>query len=360
MMSARAVEMPRVRARRRRAAGGAARGHLTIRDVAALAGVSQGTVSKVLNDAPGVGPATRSRILKVIEDLDYHPDASARSLVARRTGSIGMIIPHTGGYSMSTGYWPVLLTTITEAAAARDLNVLLSTAVSEEDVDSAYRSILRGRRVDGLVVGAEQFGQKQLVELLFKGFPFVTVGKSRFVSHWNVDVDNEGGARDMTAHLVGVGHRDIAMLAGPAHFRSVQERVEGYRQAMAAAGLEARAHHCAYHDESALRVIRELLADRPRPSALFLSAGDLVPPALAACRDLGLRLPDDLALGAFDDHPYYEHFDPPVTAVSQPIHDLGRAAAALLFALMEGTVPEKRDVVLPTRLVVRRSCGSRA
>jgi LacI family transcriptional regulator len=357
-MSARVVDAPRVRARRRRAGGGEARGHLTIRDVAALAGVSQGTVSKVLNEAPGVGPETRSRILKVIEDLDYHPDASARSLVARKTGSIGMIIPHTGGYSLSTAYWPVLLTAITEAAAARDLNVLLSTAVSEEDVDSAYRSILRGRRVDGLVVGAEQFGQKQLVELLFKGFPFVTVGKSRFVSHWNVDVDNTGGARAMASHLAGLGHREIAMLAGPAHFRSVQERVEGYREAMAAAGLEAREHHCAYHDESAQRVIRDLLAPGPRPRALFVAAGDLVAPTLAAARDLGLRVPADLALGAFDDHPYYERFESPVTAVSQPIHDLGRALAAVLFALMDGAVPEKRDVVLPTRLVVRRSCGS--
>jgi LacI family transcriptional regulator len=333
------------------------RAQLTIRDIAALAGVSQGTVSKALNDAPGVGAETRSRILKVIEDLDYQPDASARSLVARKTGSIGMIIPHTGSYSMSSAYWPVLLTTITEAAAERNLNVLLSTARSEEDVDSAYRSILRGRRVDGLVVGAEQFGQRQLVELLFKGFPFVTVGKSRFVSHWNVDVDNEGGARALTTHLLRLGHRDVVMLAGPPHYRSVQERVEGYRKAMAAAGLPVRAHHCAYHDESASRLIRELLETEPRPNALFVAAGDLVTPALAAARLLGLRIPSDLALGAFDDHPHFEHFSPPITAVSQPIDELGRAAANLLFALMDGRPPEGRDVVLPTRLVIRRSCG---
>ena len=337
---------------------GRPRAHLTIRDVAALAGVSQGTVSKVLNDAPGVGADTRSRVLKVIEELDYHPDASARSLVARKTGSIGVIIPHTGSYSMASAYWPVLLTAITEAAAARSLNVLLSTALSEEDVDSAYQSILRGRRVDGLVVGAEQFGQKQLVELLFKGFPFVTVGKSRFVSHWNVDVDNVGGARTMTAHLVRLGHRDILMLGGPEHYPSVQERVEGYRSAMADAGLEPRTRHLAYHDGTGTQSIRQLLKTEPRLTALFVGAGDLVAPALAAARDLGLRIPADLAVGAFDDHPYYELFDPPITAVSQPIHDLGQAAADLLFALMDGTPPEKRDVVLPTRLVIRRSCGS--
>ncbi len=346
-------------ARRSRARGGA-RGpqtHLTIRDVAAMTGVSQGTVSKVLNDAPGVGAETRSRVLKVIEDLDYHPNASARSLSARRTGSIGVIIPHTGSYSMASAYWPVLLTAITESAAARNLNVLLSTARSEEDVDSAYRSILRGRRVDGLVVGAEQFGQKQLVELLFKGFAFVTVGKSRYVSHWHVDVDNIGGAREMTNHLIRLGHRRIVMLGGPSHFPSVQERLEGYRAAMVAAGLEPRSGHSAYHDESASQTIKELLRVEPRPSALFVGAGDLVIPALAAARELGWAVPADLALAAFDDHPYFEHFDPAITAVSQPIHDLGQAAADLLFALMEGKTPATREVILPTRLVIRESCG---
>ena len=276
-----------------------------------MAKVSQGTVSKVLNDAPGVGAETRSRILQLIQDLDYHPDASARSLVAGKTGSIGVIIPHTGSYSLSSAYWPVLLTAITEAAAARNRNVLLSTARSEEDVDSAYQSILRGRRIDGLVVGAEQFGQQQLVELLFKGFPFVMVGKSRFVSHWHVDTDNAGGAADMTRHLLRLGHRHVALLAGPQDYPSVQERVQGYRQAMTAAGLEPRAFHCAYHDESATRAIKELLKAHPRTTALFVAAGDLVTPALAASRELGLVVPSDLALAAFDDHPYYEHFRSP-------------------------------------------------
>jgi len=337
--------------------GDGRRAPLTIRDVAALARVSQGTVSKVLNDAPGVGAETRTRILKLIQDLDYHPDASARSLVARKTGSIGVIIPHTGNYSMASAYWPVLLSAITERAAARSLNVLLSTARSEEDVESAYQSILRGRRIDGLIVGAEQFGQKQLVELLFKGFPFVMVGKSPFVSHWHVDVDNAGGSSSMTRHLFQLGHRHIVMLAGPEAYPSVQERVEGYRMAMTAAGLEPRASHCAYHDESATRRIKELLTEEPRPTALFVAAGDLVTAALAATRDLRLAIPADVALAAFDDHPYYEYFQPPITAVSQPIRDLGEAALDLLFALMDGRPPERRDKVLPTRLVIRRSCG---
>jgi LacI family transcriptional regulator len=335
------------------------RATLTIKDIAAMAGVSTGTVSKALNEAPGVGAETRKRILKLVEDLDFHPNASAQSLAARRTGNIGVVIPHTGSYSMASAYWPILLTSITEKAAARNVNVLLSTARSEEDVDSAYKSVLRGKRVDGLIVGAEQFGLKQLAELLFKGFPFVMVGKGSLLSHYYVDVDNKGGAGAMTQHLIGLGHRAIVILGGPEHYPSVKERVEGYRAAMSAAGLEPRIQHCAYHTEAAQETVEALLRAEPRPTALFVAAGDLVTPALRAFSKLGLVIPSDLALVAFDDHPFYEFFSPAVTAVSQPTHDVGQAAVELLFALMDGQVPAQTSCILPTQLVVRASCGSR-
>src|SRR5690554_2563634 len=157
---------------------------VTIKDIAELAKVSKGTVSRVLNGAPGVGPETRNRILKLIQELDYQPNASARGLAARRTDNIGVIIPHTGGYSMSSSYWPALLTAITEKAAAKGMNILLSTTRSEDDVDSAYQTILKGNRIEGLIIGADQFGEKQLAELLLKEISFVMVGKSSHISHF--------------------------------------------------------------------------------------------------------------------------------------------------------------------------------
>lgn len=332
--------------------------HLTIRDIAALAKVSKGTVSRVLNDGPGVGEVTRKRVLKLINDLDYQPNAAAQGLAAKRTFNIGVIIPHTGNYSMASAYWPVLLTAITDKAAEKNFNVLLSTARSEEDVDSAYRSILRGRRVDGVIVSAEQFGQKQLAELLFKGFPFVMVGRSSFTSHYSVDVDNVGGAAEMTSHLIGRGHRDIAILAGPEHFPSVMGRVAGYQTAMSAAGLKPRVRHCSYFTDAAAECVKSLLAERPAPTALFVAAGDLATPAIRAAAELRLTIPGDLALVVFDDHPFYEFFSPALTAMSQPIQALGQAAADLLFALIDGQQPDSGSRILPTKLVIRRSCGS--
>jgi LacI family transcriptional regulator len=334
--------------------------NLTIKDVAAMAGVSQGTVSKVINDAPGVGVETRRRVLKLIQDLDYHPDAAARSLVGKKTGNIGVVIPHTGGYSMSSDFWPRLLTSITETAAVMNLNVLLSTARSEDDTDSAYRSILRGRRVDGLIVGADQFRPKQLAELLFKGFPFVVIGKNPVVQHWHVDIDNHGGAYSMTRHLVAAGHRRIAMLTGPAHLPWVRERAEGYEAAAKEAGLDPQVVNCEFHSGTAgaKECLRKLLAVRPRPSAVCTGAGDLTLVVVEVAREMSLRMPAELALAGFDDHPYYEYISPPITAVRQPIKDLGQTAIEMLFLLMDGKEPEQRGHELPTRLIVRESCGA--
>ena len=151
---------------------------ITIQDIADLAKVSKGTVSRVINGGPGVGAETRKRILKLIEELDYQPNASAQGLASRRSCNIGVIIPHTGSYSMSTTYWPTLLSAITEKAASQDYNVLLSTARSEQDVDSAYRSILKGKRVDGLIVGADSL-VKTTGRAFIERVPFVMVGKVR-------------------------------------------------------------------------------------------------------------------------------------------------------------------------------------
>lgn len=327
---------------------------ITIQDIAELAKVSKGTVSRVLNGGPGVGVETRKRILKLIDELDYQPNASAQGLAAKRSNNIGVIIPHTGGYSMSTTYWPTLLTAITEKAADQDYNVLLSTARSKEDVDSAYRSILKGKRVDGLIVGAEQFGEKQWADLLLKDFPFVMVGKSMSLPHYYVDVDNVGGARRMTEHLIDLGHQKITMLAGPEDLLSVRSRVRGFKEAMSKAHLDPeRVTYTTYQTEDAEKTTLQILQKDP-PTALFIAAGDLVLGALEAARKRKTTIPDQLALVSFDDHPFYPYLSPSITAVKQPIHDLGQAAVDMLFMLMNKNTPEKKQI-LPVEIVVRGS-----
>ena len=331
---------------------------MTIKDIADMANVSKGTVSRVLNEAPGVGEETRRRVLKLIRSLDFHPDASARGLAARKTNSVGFVIPHTGRYTLTSTFWPVLLTAITEEAAARGINVLLSTARSEDDVDSAFRSILRGRRIDGAIIGAEQFGEKQLAELLLKNLPYVTVGRSPRVSCHYVDVDNVGGARLATEHLVALGHRRVGVLVGPERLPYVADRVRGVHQVLEEKGIGIPVvTHCPYDTVKATQTAVEMMEGYPDITALFVAAEDLVMGTLKACARLGREVPRELSIVCFDDHPFFAHLTPSITAVAQPIEEMGHAVVDMLFRLMAGEEPARTGIVIPPRLVERASSG---
>jgi DNA-binding LacI/PurR family transcriptional regulator len=330
--------------------------HMTIKDIAEMAHVSKGTVSRVINSAPGVGEETRRRVLKLIESLDFQPNPAARGLAGKRTNTLGFVIPHTGRYTITSTFWPVLLTAITEQAVSRGINVLLSTTRTEEDIDSAFRSILKGRRIDGAIIGAEQFGEKQLAELLLKNLPFVTIGRSPHISTYSVDVDNEAGARAAAEHLVALGHRRIVMLAGPENLPYIHDRVRGFQKTLSEHGLDpSRIYYCPYKTEDVVPRVASILKMRPAATALFTAAGDLVIGVLKACVEAGLSLPQDISLVSFDDHPFFAHFIPSITAVHQPVEEMGKIAVDMLFTLLEGGKPEKREVTLPTSFVVRGS-----
>lgn len=332
---------------------------ITIKDIAEMAQVSKGTVSRVINGNPGVGDETRKRILKIIKELDFQPNASAKGLAAKRTNNIGLIIPDTGRNIVATNYWPILLMAITQQAALHDYNLLFSTARSEEDVNSAYKSILKGRKIDGLIINSFQLSEKQMAELMLKDFPYVFIGRNPYISSSFVDVDGKGGARTMTEHLINLGHKEIAVLAGPDQFTNIPERIQGYKDAMHKAGLDPQhVYHCQYRMEDIVRETKKILEQKPRPTALFAMAEDLAIGVLKAVHETGLRIPEDLAVVFFDDMKMYECYSPTITAIRQPLEKIGVTACDLLFTLIEGRPLEKKSVVLPTELVVRESCGS--
>jgi len=332
---------------------------MTIKDIAEMAHVSKGTVSRVINGVPGVGDETRRRVLKLIESLDFHPDASARGLAVRRTNTMGFVIPHTGKYTLTSTFWPMFLTVVTQEAAARGINVLLSTAQSEDDVDSAFRSILRGRRIDGAIIGAEQFGERQLAELLLKNLPFVMMGRSTRISTHYVDVDNALGARMAAEHMAGQGHRQLAVLAGPDHLPYVHDRVLGVRETCRERGLpDPVVVHCPYDAPEASRCVREILEHRSAVTGIFVAAGDLVLGTLRGCAEMQRSVPRDVSIVSFDDHPFFAHLSPGITAVAQPIEEIGAAAVEMLFELMAGREPRRSAMVIAPRLVVRGSSAA--
>ena len=332
---------------------------MTIKDIAEMAHVSKGTVSRVINGVPGVGEETRRRVMKLIESLDFHPDASARGLAVRRTNTMGFVIPHTGRYTLTSTFWPMFLTVVTQEAAARGINVLLSTARSEDDVDSAFRSILRGRRIDGAIIGAEQFGEKQLAELLLKGLPFIMVGRSTRISTHYVDVDNVLGARMAAEHMAEQGHEYLAVLAGPDHLPYVHDRIRGVRETCRERGLpEPVVVHSPYDTLEAARCVQGILMSRPPVTGIFVAAGDLVLGTLRACAEMKRSVPRDVSIVSFDDHPFFAHLAPGITAVAQPIEEIGAAAVDMLFELMAGREPGQSAMVVPPRLEARGSCAA--
>ncbi|MBN2444607.1 MAG: LacI family DNA-binding transcriptional regulator [Spirochaetales bacterium] len=330
---------------------------LTIKDIAAIAKVSKGTVSRVLNKKPGVGDKTRKKIEDLIKKLDYSPNLIAQNLASQKTGNIGVIIPHQAEYYLSNPYWPVLLSIITKAAADVGYTILLSTALEEGNVDSAYDFIIKGKRVDGIIAGSEFLGEKQLSTLYYYNIPFVLIGKSPFVQEYYVDIENRKATEILTTHLIHQGYRRILFIGGPETILNVTERVQGFYDALShtthSMGIVC---HTRYEKPNIKMIIQNQMKNGFSPDAVIAGAGDLVLCTLMVLRELNITIPDDMALASFDTLHLYDYFTPRITAIHQPVKKLARAAFEMLFALIVGKTLIKTDCILPCTLRIGESC----
>jgi len=325
---------------------------MTIKEIAELAQVSKGTVSKAINNQPGVSEKTRKRILKLIEELDYHPNSAAQALAFSKTTHVGLVIPHEASESLGGFYWSSLITGIAQAGAEVDYHLVIFTPKPDEDISAVYHSILRRRRIDGLIVGSELMDSRSINALINQDIPFVLVGRNPFLKHFYVDVDNKNGAKQMVKHMVKEGYRRIAFLGGPEEYYYMDQRGKGFTEAMLEEGLPGHMiRYSEYANESVDTNIEYLLKENP--DAIFLGAGgDFVISALKALKKRGVD-PHDFGLTVFDDYAYMDFMDPKMSAVSQPIDLLGRKAFELLYKLICKETPEKNGIELPTKVVVR-------
>lgn len=331
---------------------------VTINQIADMARVSKGTVSKVLNGHPGIGEDTRRRVLALVERLDYHPDASARALARQRTDTIGLLIPQDGAVSLADHYWPAALAGISRAAAERGLGLMVFTLAREGDLAGALAGVLKRQAVDGLIVGSELLDGACCAMLTLRKLPFVLLGQHPDFAHYCVDIDSVRGSALMVDHMAAMGYRAIAGLFGPAAYPYNRDRAATYRRRLADHGL---AWSAAVHAEAgaggARAALSRLLDERPGLDALFVGAGGRF--FLECLEELRRRRvdPGALGLGVYDDYPYLDFLSPRVSAVAQPTAEAGRAAVELLARLVAGEAPAERLVSLAPRLVVRESCG---
>ncbi|HEX7171360.1 MAG TPA: LacI family DNA-binding transcriptional regulator [Candidatus Limnocylindria bacterium] len=327
----------------------------TIYEVARRAGVSIATVSRVQRRAELVAEPTRHRVERAIEELAYRPSALGRSLARGSHEATGIVFP-----DLSGPYYSAVILGYEEASAAEGSSVLiLGTHRRPGAVDHVLDL---ADRVDGLVIMGRTVDDAVVRELVRRGLPVVLLARGPVAGSDSVRVDNRTAAEALVTHLVGHGHRAIAFVGDPEASADAAERWDGFRSAHAAAGLDLAFEpvRCAFREVEGRDAGRRILAGTERPTALVGANDEIAMGLLEAARDAGVPTPADLAVTGWDDIPSGRHLSPPLTTVRQPMHDIGRRAAALLHERISGARTEPRHVVLPTELVVRSSCGCAA
>jgi LacI family transcriptional regulator len=332
----------------------------TSADVAALAHVSRTTVSFVLNERAGVKipDETRQRVLEAAARLDYHPNSVARQLARGTSRNLGLVLRQSPEQVANDGLLAETLRGLASAARAAEYRVLLETLVPGE---GSYANLVRSGRTDGLIVSGPRYDDEELVELVRDGFPVVIQGSLPGLDVPSVDIDNESGARLAVEHLLALGHRRIACITNASlAYTAASERLAGYREALAAAGVEEEPGFVvegAFDAPSGHRAVAEILACAT-PDAIFVASDVVAIGAIAGLRQAGLTVPGDVSVVGFDAIPLAAYLDPPLTTIALPAFDLGRAAGLALLDQIAGR-PVAARTLLPTELVVRASTAPR-
>jgi LacI family transcriptional regulator len=321
-----------------------------------LAQVSVATVSRVLNASGPVSDATRRRIERVAARLRYAPNSAARSLITRRTHTLGVLLPDLYGEFFSE-----VMRGIDVVARKHGYHMLVSSSHSDTATFEAALRAMRGR-VDGLIVMSPDLDQRTVRRTLSSGpevvllnCPAQAPGFDGFI------IDNLAGAAAMTRHLLELGHRRIAFIKGAERNVDAEERLRGYRAALTERGVGLRADWELagdFTESGGHRAATTLLGLPERPTAIFAANDSMAIGALCALRDAGVRVPRDIAVAGFDDIPIARYTTPALTSVHVPIAELGeRAAERLVESMMKGSRRRRREM-LATTLVVRQSCGA--
>jgi LacI family transcriptional regulator len=337
------------------------RSTITINGIARLAGVTKGTVSKVINNYHGINVKTRQRVLKIIEDVGYEPNSAAQTLAFRRTGNIGLIIPHAPEHSITGAYWSSLVSAITREATNQGYSLVLLLPQSEDLLHDLFTSTVRKKRVDGLILGAELLDKKFLATLLSAEARFIMLGQNPEFKHHCVDIDNKQAGAAIASYMIQRGYKKPVFVGGPSEYYYMVDRAAGFKEAMRETGREPLPPlFLPYESRDTMKKVLTETVRVSRPdSAVVGAGGDFMFDAFSIFQDLGLR-PPEFGFATFDDYRFLDFLEPPITAVAQPVSRLGSEAVKMLVDLLKKpadlSVPDK-SVILPAFIISRASCG---
>lgn len=335
---------------------------VTSQDVADLAGVSRTTVSFVLNNVKGmnISSETRQKVLEAAESLSYIPDASAQALASRRTKAIGLVMTRSPHHIATDAFLPQIIGGMMDVVKERKLRLLIES-VEVEHQDRAYLELARAKHIDGMILLTPRIDDAGLKKLEQVDVPTVLMGEIAGTNLYSVDVDNRLAAQNAVDYLIKLGHTKIACITNaPRNFTSGFDRMLGYKDALLAAGIPFDERLIRYGDfdpQSGYKQMKSLLSGRLF-TAVFVASDNVAIGAKAALREAGLRVPEDISMIGFDDIPWAQFSDPPLTTIRLPAQQLARTACVVLMDLLQGKEPLTRQQILNTELLIRKSCRS--
>lgn len=331
------------------------RGRATIRDIADLAGVSIATVSRVLNDRPDVAPETRETVLQVVREHGFSTNRGARGLSSGRTGMIGLTLP-----LVADAYFGPMLAGAAEALYERDLRIVLAPTLHEHAREVTLVERLMRGTTDGAILMLPEESELELRTLQRHGYPFVVVDPREPPPDGIpcVAAMHAAGAKQATEHLLELGHRRIGAITGPAGWYATEERLVGFRAALASAGILLDPELVVESDwrlPRGMEAADRLLSLPEAPTAIFGFNDNVAIGALHAAHRRGLHVPDDLSVIGFDDTAQSVIVMPELTSIRQPLAEMGRMGVSLLTRIMDGQRLDALRLELSTTLVVRES-----
>lgn len=327
----------------------------TIMDVARLAGVSRTTVSRVLNDSPLVDKETRKRVFAAMKELDYQPSLAARNLRKQETKLIAVLIPN-----ISNLFFASLLEGMEGVAAQNGYNIILCNTWDDPERELRYIRMLENKQVDGVILTALRNPMERVL-------PYLKYGPIVFASEYLEDdalpavtIDNAAASRKAVGHLIALGRQKVAFINGPERFILCGDRRKGYVQALEEHGLPVRSEWMRQSDFTIVggfRSAQELFALPSPPTAVFAANDEMAIGAIQAIQQLGLQVPEDVAVVGFDDNPMATVVKPSLSTIGQPVHRMGAEVIKLLLACLEDKerIARPRRIVLETNLIIRES-----
>ena len=332
---------------------------LTLEDIARLSGSSRSTVSRVINGDSNVSDATREKIMKVIREVNFQPNLAARGLAVGRVNVIGLVIPMGVGAIFTDPFFPLLIQGVSSGCHALDYSVMLWLAEPDYERRMISKLMYNGL-VDGVIVSSMLMDDPIVKALAESKLPFILIGRHPTNEHISyVDLDNQKSAFDAVRYLLNMGRQRVATISGPKNMIVGQDRLQGYKNALAQHQVSLDANLIVegdFTEEGGYCAMQSLLT--AHPDAVFIASDSMALGATRAIQEKGLRIPQDVAVIGFDDIASSSLSTPTLSTVRQPIQEMGAKAAEAIIELILNPETGPQKIVLETELVLRESTGN--